>query len=357
MTDKNSHGPERILITRTDRLGDLVISTPVLEAFKRKFPSSHIGFLVHSQYGDLLRDHPFIDELILYDKGGQHRGIMGNLKLALQLRGKWDCVIHLHGTNRMHWLSYLAGIPKRIGYSRKLSFLLTRSIEDKKSLGIKHEANYNFDLLEDHGLSYQPSFHPIIIVREEARRSLAVKFTKAGLGAEPYLVIHPFASCPSRLWNPEKYAQVGKYLAKKKGWKVVIVGEGRKIVAERVQEAMGAECVNLCGQLSMAELVACLAESQFVISNDSGPAHLAAALKRPVLTLFGRIQPGLGPERWVPLGDTVSWVQQEVGCFYCLAHDCDIDFLCMKSLSVDTVCAKASELIERLEPSKMSQFL
>jgi len=95
--------------------------------------------------------------------------------------------------------------------------------------------------------------------------------------------------------------------------------------------------LNLAGRLSVAELAALLRRCRCLLSNDSGPVHIAAAVGIPVVDLFGRNQAGLSPQRWGPLGDGHLILHKEVGCVTCLAHNCDIGFLCLTSLSVDEV--------------------
>jgi len=143
-TDKIS----RILVTRTDRIGDLVLSTPVFSALREKFPQAWIACLTFVENRDLVMGNPYLNEVLLYDKQGSEKSWWGNLRYATSLASKkFDVVIHLHATNRMHWVSWLAQIPIRLGYDRKCAWALTHPVPDLKSQGLKHEAAYNFDLL------------------------------------------------------------------------------------------------------------------------------------------------------------------------------------------------------------------
>ena len=100
----------------------------------------------------------------------------------------------------------------------------------------------------------------------------------------------------------------------------------------------------------MAELAALLRRCRMLVSNDSGPVHVAAAVGTPVVDIFGRNQRGLSPQRWGPLGDGHVVLHKEVGCVTCLAHKCDIEFLCLTSLSTDEVYRAAASVLERTTP-------
>ena len=116
--------------------------------------------------------------------------------------------------------------------------------------------------------------------------------------------------------------------------------------------------VNFAGRLSVAELAALLKRCRLLISNDSGPVHVAAAVGTPVVDIFGRNQRGLSPMRWGPLGDGHIVLHKEVGCVTCLAHNCDIEFLCLTSLSVEEVYQAAVTILKkRSAPSSIPASL
>src|SRR3989338_975690 len=139
-----SNRPLRILITRTDRIGDLVLSTPVFSAVRQKYVNAWIACLTFAENREIVEGNPFLNEVVLYRKKDHEKGWIGNLKFArLLAKKKLDIVIHLHATNRMHFVSWLARIPMRVGYGRKLPWALTHSIPDLKKEGTRHEADYN----------------------------------------------------------------------------------------------------------------------------------------------------------------------------------------------------------------------
>ena len=133
---------KKILVSRTDRLGDLVLSTPVFQALREHFPSAHIACLTFLENRQVVEGNPYLNEVILYDKIGKEKSWWGNLRFSRELAKKsFDIVIHLHPTNRMHWVSWLAQIPVRVGYRKKNAWTLTHSIPDEKSEGKKHDCH------------------------------------------------------------------------------------------------------------------------------------------------------------------------------------------------------------------------
>src|SRR3989338_4742989 len=139
---------KKILVSRTDRIGDVILSKPVFQAIKKKYPNTHLAAMVFKETAPLVQGNPLVDEVIVYDKKERHRSWWQTFLFGFELkRKKFDVVIHLHPTNRVHVISWLAKIPIRIGYHSKNHYLLTHTIQEKKWEGKRHEAEYNFDLL------------------------------------------------------------------------------------------------------------------------------------------------------------------------------------------------------------------
>ena len=339
---------KRILVTRTDRIGDLVLSTPVFPAIKKRYPESYLAVLVFKETEPIVRGNPWIDEVIVYDKQGRHRGWWQTFLFGLELKKKsFDAAIHLHATNRVNVISWLANIPVRIGYRVKpgdrhgnLHQFLTHIVEEKKWQGKRHEADYNFDLL---ALIHVPRpeklelYFPLSNAdREALNRLLPDEFSKR------YVVFHPSASCISKRWAPERLAAVADHLAKEYGVFPVIIGEDLGALhAAQMQEFMNEKSLSLAGQLSLGMLGWLLKGARLLVSNDSGPVHVASAVGTPVISIFGRSKPGLSAVRWRPISENSSFLQKDVGCVECLAHECQIDFKCLKELKVEDVLEEA----------------
>ncbi|MDP3703436.1 MAG: lipopolysaccharide heptosyltransferase II [Candidatus Omnitrophota bacterium] len=341
--------PKRILVIRLDRLGDVILSTPVLQALRSHFPHAFIAMMVRPECNDIVEGNPSINEVILYDKDGAHRRVTATVRFARQLkRFDFDTALVLHPSHRSHWIPWLARIPVRVGYDRKCGWLLTHCIPHRKQEGNKHEAGYTLEMLDVFGIRPLASA-PFVPIHERAKRRVADLLAESSIQPSDQLVaIHPSASCISKRWMPDRFAQVADRLAQEQGLKVCLVaGESDAHVAHQVAQGMHHAPVNFAGRLSVAELAALLKRCRLLISNDSGPVHVAAAVGTPVVDIFGRNQRGLSPLRWGPLGEGHVILHKEVGCVTCLAHNCDIEFLCLTSLSVEEVYQAAVTILKQ----------
>ena len=339
--------PRRILVIRLDRLGDVILSTPVLEALRQRFPHAFIAMMVRPPCREAVDGNPHLNEVLLYEKEGRHRRLGATIRFARGLRRfEFDTALVLHPSNRSHWIPWLARIPVRVGYDRKSGWLLTHRLPHRKQEGARHEAVYTLELLRPFGI-IPGDPRPLMPSAPAVDRRIEELLAAHAVGAGDRLVaIHPSASCISKRWMPERFAQVADRLITEHGVRVCLVaGAADAIFAAAVQRAMRQPAINAAGELSVGELAALLRRCRLLISNDSGPVHVAAAVGTPVVDIFGRNQRGLSPQRWGPLGEGHVVLHKEVGCVTCLAHRCDIEFLCLTSLSVDDVYQAAVSVL------------
>lgn len=339
---------KKILVTRTDRIGDLVLSTPVFAALRGKYPKAWLACLTFLENQQVVMGNPYLDEVLLYDKRGSERGLAGNLRFAAKLAAKkFDVAIHLHATNRMHLVSWLARIPIRIGWRRKCAWALTHTRPDLKKEGTRHEAEYNFDLLKDLGIECPRHLETYFPLWEEARESLQALLGHHSIPTErPWVVLHPAASCPSKIWQPERFGTLADRIAATHEVTFLAIGSrmDRPLVM-RSRRSASVPIHDLSGRLNLSMLGALLQNARLLISNDSGPVHIASAVGTPVISIFGRKQPGLSPTRWRPLGEKAAVVWKDVGCEECLAHRCQIHFLCLDAISVEDVLKEAERFL------------
>lgn len=343
--------PSRILVTRADRIGDLVLSTPVFSELRKQFPKAWIAALTFKENRQILEGNPFLDEIILYDKQDTGKSFWRNWKFSRGLsKKKFDVVIHLHATNRMHFVSWLAGIPVRIGWNRRLGWALTHAFPDIKKEGRKHEAEYNFELLAPLGVKCPDSpglYFPVPLPAEAAVRGL---FKNLKISSDkPLVILSPGASCASKRWPAERFAQTAEALAARYPIQFAAIGtHADRSLIQRLKAQTPTPILDLSGQLDLSMLAAFLKQAALLISNDSGPVHMAAAVGTPVISIFGRRQPGLSPTRWRPLGGDSRFIWKDVGCDPCLAHECQIHFLCLDAISVEDVLKEAAQFLEQV---------
>ncbi len=360
----------RILIIRTDRLGDLVLSTPVIQALRSNFPEGFLAMMIRSAYRELIEGNPDLNEVILFDKQGSERSLFGMLRLAWRLRRKrFDVALILHSTNRVLLVSWLAGIRRRVGYARRLGFLLTDRLPYLKPQGDRHELRYNLDLLKLLGvqadsaaaLSALPSPTRLeagtrawsadspslrVCIPPDAQRGVARFLSSRGVQpGESLIVLHPGASCPSKRWAPERFAALGDLVIERLGAKVLILTGPHEIrIGREVLRAIRQPALEALGFFRTVELAPLFQRSICLVSNDSGPVHVAAAVGTPVVAIFGRWGGGLSPTRWGPTGPKSIVLHRDVGCRPCLAHRCPIGFVCLSAITVEEVFASVEHL-------------
>ncbi|MDD5477243.1 MAG: lipopolysaccharide heptosyltransferase II [Candidatus Omnitrophica bacterium] len=343
--DKQYH---RILISRTDRIGDVLLSTPVIKALRQKFPQAYIAMLVAPYAKDIVEGNPYLDEVIIYDKDGKHKSWWRSIKFAGRLKKKkFDLAVILHPTNRLHLITFLAGIPLRLGYDRKLGFLVNFRKAHKKQEGRKHEAEYNLDLLSELGISGNP-YDLFMPIRQDSERYIADLFSKEGINPQDrILAVNPGASCPSKIWPVENFARVAEKLARIHNFKIIILGGPKEIhLANKVAYEIKGKVINLAGKTSVSQLASIFKRCSLFISNDSGPVHIASAVGVPVISIFGRNQAGLSPRRWGPLGKRDKYLHKDVGCIQCLAHNCRKEFACLKAITVEDAVSAAESILK-----------
>lgn len=312
-----SDRPLRFLITRTDRIGDLVLSTPVFLAVRRQWPDAWIAALTFTENRQILEGNPHLDEVILYDKKGVERSWFGNWMFARKLAAKkFDVVIHLHATNRMHLVTWLAGIPVRVGWDRRLPWALTHVLPYVKKEGKKHEAAYNFELLQFFDIAMPAKLETFFPVTERWALSLDELLRQMDVPSDkPWIVLSPGASDPAKVWPTEGFAGVTDALARRYDAVFLAIGarQDRSFVQKLCSQAR-TPVFDLSGRLSLGMLGVLFQRSALLISNDSGPVHMAQAVGTPVVSIFVRTQPGLNPERWKPIGaNGAFWVQPSAG--------------------------------------------
>ncbi len=339
---------KRILIIRTDRIGDVVLSTPVIKAVREKYPSAYIAMMVSPYTKEIVEGNPYLDEVIIYDKDAKHKSWRRTFEFARNLKKKrFNLALILHPTNRVHLVAFLAGIKRRIGYDRKLAFLLTDKIPHTKQYGQKHELEYNLDLLKILGIV--PSDKDIFVpIKPEARQAVEELLRQEGVKEnEALLAINPGASCPSKVWSAQRFAEVADKLAQEYNFKVLVVtGPKDRPQAQHLIANMRGKAINLAGRLSLSQMAALLSRCSLFISNDSGPVHIGSAVGVPVISIFGRDQKGLSPRRWGPVGKRDRFLHKPAGCIECLAHNCVQEFKCLQAITTEDVLNAAEGILK-----------
>ncbi len=297
---------KNILIVRTDRIGDVVLTTPSIKALRQAYPAARISVLVTPATFDLVNGNPYVDEILVDDRAGRHKGLFGFSRLVRELRlKKFDLAVIYHTKRRYNSACYMAGIPCRLGYkNNKFGFLLTHPIKDTRSLGAKHEAAYCMDVLKAVGIENN-DLDMLVPMQKEAEAWALSWMLENNLKPNEFIAIHPGSSDPAKCWPTENFAKLMDHLAERYPLKIVLIGSPQTatVAAAILQQArLAPQFLNLTGKTSLAQTISLLRRARLLISNDSGPVHVAAGVGTGVISLFLRNQPGINSERWKPLG-------------------------------------------------------
>lgn len=331
----------KILIVRTDRIGDVILTTPAIRLIREFWPKAKIAVLVAPQTRDLLINNENIDEVLVDDRKGANKGLFGYWKLISGLRKKkFDLAIIYHTKKRTNLTCVLAGIPVRLGYkNNKFGFLLTEPLKDERPLGNKHESQYCIDVLKALNLDFSgfdgKNLEMQVSIKESSEKWVGAFLEKNILFASDKIIaIHPGASDSSKQWPLENFSGLIDELIKKYSCKIIIVGDiSLKSISEKIVSLTGSKVIDAVGFTSVSQLVSLLNRCNLLVSNDSGPVHIAAALGVPVVSIFTRNEPGINPECWKPLSANSAIVSvpfnaaEKMGINFKKAKKCGQEYL------------------------------
>lgn len=279
---------KNILVIRNDRFGEFLLNVPAIRALKNTFKDSKIILALDGQVKGLAGLVEGIDEIITW-KNGRH-SLAEIIKFSNLLRKKnIDMALVMNPSKDSNIAVYLAGIPERIGYSRKWGFLLTKKALDLKHFEKKHEVEYNLDLARLAGA-------------DTVDKGLALK-VPGTFREENVIVIHPWTSDPVKQWPMERFRELALKIAKESDSEVLIIGGKEESHKSGLFNNLSNRVKNLTGRTSLVELASILKKCKLLISGDSGPVHLACAVGTGVIALFRNDIPGKGPRRWGPWGE------------------------------------------------------
>jgi len=372
----NSDRPSRILVRGLNWLGDAVMSTAALLSLRERFPEAHITLLTPKKLAELWRHHPAVDEVVTFGRGE------GVIPVSLKLREMgFDTALVLPNSPRSALEVWLARIPRRVGYARPWrNWFLTQLVQErtgavamrKRTIGEIKDLSSNHASRPASHMPYPPSAHhihqylhlvatlganpeplaPRLVVTDDELLNVAARFQVDR--DTLWLGINSGAEYgPAKRWPIENYEFVTREAAAWPGWGVLLFGgKADAAGAGRIEEdfwkvarswATRPQLVNLAGQTSLRELMALLKLCRVLLSNDSGPMHVAAAVGTPVVVPFGSTLSELtGPGL---LGDSRHrLLKSDAPCAPCFRRECPIDFRCMNGITVERVVKAVLEV-------------
>ena len=323
---------ERLLVRAPNWVGDVVLSLPAVRDLRRGLPRARIEVLARGWVAGLYGAVPGVDGV---------RESRGHRDDVASIRGSFDAAVLLPNSFATALVAWRAGIPERWGWATDArGLLLTRRPRVPPGVRGRSQVHYYRALVGALGFD----------VSGEPDATLACPEEWAGRGGEllgdggPWIGLNPGAFYgTAKRWLPARYAAVGDLLARRTGARIAIVGgPAERPLGEAIAGSMRTPARVLCGETSLPELVGVLHRLRLLVTNDSGPMHLAAALGTPLVAVFG-------PTDWretAPVGRLARLVREPVPCAPCLLRECPIDHRCMRLVTVDRVAETALEMLE-----------
>lgn len=345
-------GARRVLVVRLDNLGDVLLATPAIHAIRQSLPSASITLLaspVGAQVGQL---DPDIDEVIEYQAPWMdpwqalRQDPERELQIVERLReGAFDAAVIFTSFRQSPlpsaYLCYMAGIPLRLAASidGPGSLLTTRHHHPEHMM---HEVERGLDLVGAADFTTQET-DLVLRVPGEARDRLRAMLPLILRGSTgPMVMVHPGCSMPARTYSWERYAEVCDEAVRQLGATVVLTGaESERELVARIAGRAESDPICLAGELSFPMFCALVETADAVITNNTGPMHIASALKTPVVALFALTNP---PEQWGPWRVPHRQLYREVPCRLCYSKICPRGHQCL-SIGADEVVAAAADLL------------
>jgi lipopolysaccharide heptosyltransferase II len=335
----------RLLCVRLDSLGDVLMTTPAIRAFRDSLPGCRITLLTSAAGAAAARLVPELDEVLEYaapwmKAGGAEEADRGMIERLAGFDAAAIFTVYSQSPLPAALLCYLAGVPLRLAHCRENPYrLLTDWVPDPEpGAMLRHEVRRQLDLAASVGCRTS-DVRLSLRVPPAARRK--VRRLAAQLG-RPLVVVHPGASAASRRYPAESYARAIDLLVEQSGCEVVFTGEaGEEALVASVRSAMAQASHALVGELDLAELAALIGEADLLVSNNTGPAHVAAALDTPVVDLYALTNPQHTP--WQVKNRVLF---HDVPCRNCYKSVCPAGHHdCLRRVAPERVTAAALELL------------
>lgn len=343
-----------VLCVRLDALGDVLMTTPALRALRESVPGRRLTLFTSTSGAAVAGLVDVVDDVLVHDtpwmKATAPRAdSRPEHHLIEKLRAsRFDAAVifTVYSQNPLPaaLLCYLADIPVRLAHCRENPYqLLTDWVpETEPERGVRHEVRRQLDLVASVGCRTHDE-RMALRVPPRARQRVRALLAEARIdGRQPWAVIHPGASAPSRRYPPEGFAEAARALTVATGCQVVFTGsEGERPLVEMIRGSMGAPSVSLAGQLDLAELAALLEAAPLLISNNTGPVHVAAALGTPVVDLYALTNP-----QHTPWATPHRVLFHDVPCRYCYKSVCPEGHNnCLRGVTPDAIVQAADELL------------
>jgi heptosyltransferase III len=324
--------PRRILLIRTDRLGDVILTLPMLAVLREWYPDAFLAMMLNRYTGEIVKGHPSLNTII-WDDGADDAALVNELRAH-----RFDTVFVVHPTPRLAWLVVRAGIPVRVGTGyRFYSMLFNRRIREHRKDARFHELEYNLHMLR----ALRPAFtgegvvpQYSITIDPAAQASVRERIGGASDG-KLLIVLHPGSGGSARDWPAAYFAELAALISGEPAFCLAVTGGSNEAALATAVGEAGKTNLVFAGSLTLPELAALYAGAQVVVGNSTGPLHLAAAVGTTVIGLYPQLT-AMSPARWGPYTERkrVFVPSRPVDCREC--HN-GTPCACMASIPVQDV--------------------
>ena len=340
--------PKNILIIKPSSLGDVIHSLPVLKILKKRYPEARISWVINEELSELIEGNPYIDEIFLFQRKRWNRwlklpsNIIELMRFVIKIRKKgFDTVIDLQGLLRSGLITFLSGSPRRLGFksAREFSPLF---YTDKISLPDKKIHSVERYISAVKFLSADGSERDFTISIPKEDIDYVDRFLKEkGINdSKKMVVVNPWARWRTKCWPIKNYISLIKRL-KEEGFLPIIISSNEfKTITDDLMEGFSDPPIAFVGQ-PLKRLTELIKRSSLMVTNDSGPMHIAVAVNTPVIALFGPTDPLLTG----PYGEGHIVIQKNMDCVPCLERECSKEHVCMEMITVDEVIEKIRKRI------------
>ena len=324
----------KILVRTPNWIGDSVLALPALKCLSQNFPAAEIWVATRNWGEGIFKTVSFIKDLIILPDQTNLKSLKKESQKIKEKR--FDIGLLLTNSFASALSLFMASIPERWGYSKdSRRILLTRGIPITEKEIFSHQVHYYLDLLSRLGMTtHNPQlFFPLH--ENETKDTEHDMLSLPGKESRLLITFHPGASYGSaKRWPVEHFISLGARLQKEKGALILITGTSSESnIADQISSQLPESPIVLTGKTSVRQLAAVIQLSHLFISNDSGPMHIANALKTPVIALFGPTN----PLRTGPFQEPSVVLKKEVPCWPCSYRECPFDHRCMTQISPDEV--------------------
>ncbi len=341
--------PSRILIMRSAGIGDVLMSTALVRAIRLAYPNAHITYLVGEWSAPAIKNNPDIDEIITYhDEIIFKKKIAGTIEIIKQIKSKkFEIAIILDKAWEWNMLAFLFGIPFRIGFERKgEGFANNFNVVFE---GKKYELEYYRDIANLAGAKNAPK-HMYMYPKPADIKKIQKILSKHKINPKKLIVISPGGAknpgqeLAEKRWPAQNYAKVADLLIQKKYSVVLLGGKTDKEINKKVLQNMKRKpALNIAGELSLSESAALLSKSRLMITHDSGPMHLGAAMNTTIVAIFGPTD----PKRFAPQNANIAMDKTAIKPSYDMYGNLQKHEGNLEKLSVKTVMLTVNQALKK----------